>query len=70
MSLPKASHIQWRKSSHSGGQGGDCVEVAAFETGVGVRDSRDQEGPRLTFGVAEWRVFVERVRASDASASG
>jgi Domain of unknown function (DUF397) len=22
------SAVQWRKSSHSGGQGGDCVEIA------------------------------------------
>ncbi|SFN78401.1 DUF397 domain-containing protein [Actinomadura madurae] len=70
MSLPEALHMQWRKSSHSGGQGGDCVEVAAFETGIGVRDSREQEGPRLTFGVAEWRVFAERVKASEFDLKG
>ncbi|WP_075020652.1 DUF397 domain-containing protein [Actinomadura madurae] len=59
-----SSCVRWRKSSHSGGQGGNCVEVAALDSGVGVRDSRDQEGPKLTFGVAEWRVFARRVKAS------
>jgi hypothetical protein len=29
MSIPDLSAAQWRKSSHSGGQGGNCVEVAA-----------------------------------------
>ncbi|WP_157429899.1 DUF397 domain-containing protein, partial [Actinomadura oligospora] len=30
----------WRKSSHSGTQQGDCVEVAHLEHRVGVRDSK------------------------------
>ncbi|MFI0357324.1 DUF397 domain-containing protein [Actinomadura sp. 9N407] len=35
--------IQWRKSSHSGGDNGgmsDCVEVAPLAASVGVRDSK------------------------------
>lgn len=30
----------WRKSSHSGGNGGDCVEVASLGHRAGVRDSK------------------------------
>ncbi|MFI0372669.1 DUF397 domain-containing protein [Actinomadura sp. 1N219] len=30
----------WRKSSHSGPEQGDCVEVADLPSGVGVRDSK------------------------------
>ncbi|MFC4907443.1 DUF397 domain-containing protein [Actinomadura gamaensis] len=37
----------WRKSSYSGENGGACIEVADFMTGVGVRDSKDPEGPCL-----------------------
>ncbi|GAA2280903.1 DUF397 domain-containing protein [Actinomadura luteofluorescens] len=41
----------WRKSSHSGGATDEaCVELAALPEGggVGVRDSKDPEGGRLT----------------------
>ncbi|MEW2353656.1 DUF397 domain-containing protein [Spirillospora sp. NPDC029432] len=32
---------QWRKSSHSGtSNNSDCVELAVFAEGVGVRDSK------------------------------
>jgi hypothetical protein len=49
----------WVKSSYSGGQGGDCVEVAAFPTDrVAVRDSKDQAGPRLQFTREAWGAFT------------
>ncbi|MET7970764.1 DUF397 domain-containing protein [Micromonospora sp. NPDC005305] len=50
---------RWRKSTKSGGNGGDCVEVADNLTGVvGVRDSKDPTGPVLTFDPAAWTRFV------------
>ncbi len=54
----------WRKSSYSGGQGGNCVEVArrAVVGHVMVRDSKDTSGPVLSFPPAEWRVFVVELR--------
>ncbi|MET8257800.1 DUF397 domain-containing protein [Micromonospora sp. NPDC005205] len=53
---------RWRKSSRSGSSGGDCVEVADNSPGiVGVRDSKDPEGPALVFGPASWRAFVAQV---------
>ncbi|WP_407640000.1 DUF397 domain-containing protein [Actinacidiphila paucisporea] len=33
------------KSTYSGGQGGECVEVADGFAVVPVRDSKDTEGP-------------------------
>jgi hypothetical protein len=46
---------QWRKSSYSGGSGGNCVEVARNRPGiVAVRDSKDPHGPNLIFTPAEW----------------
>ncbi|TDD68855.1 DUF397 domain-containing protein [Actinomadura darangshiensis] len=39
--------ITWRKAQQSGDQGGACVEVARFPSAVGVRDSKDPNGPRL-----------------------
>lgn len=49
----------WRKSSRSGGNGGNCVEVADNLTeAVGVRDSKDKAGPALVFSPAAWSSFV------------
>jgi Domain of unknown function (DUF397) len=56
----------WRKSSYSGNGGGNCVEVASLADGmIGVRDSKDPEGPVLAFTAAEWRAFVAGVRAGE-----
>ncbi|SBT52084.1 DUF397 domain-containing protein [Micromonospora narathiwatensis] len=53
---------KWHKSTKSGSNGGDCVEVADNLPGVvGVRDSKDPTGPVLTFGPAAWRAFLARV---------
>ncbi|KAB1158793.1 DUF397 domain-containing protein [Micromonospora sp. AMSO12t] len=50
---------QWRKSTRSSSNGGNCVEVADNLPGVvGVRDSKDPAGPALTFTPAAWRAFV------------
>lgn len=54
----------WRKSSYSDHQGGDCVEVAHLDTMVGVRDSKDPEGPKLNFGVSAWAAFTREVKGS------
>ncbi|SCL30371.1 protein of unknown function [Micromonospora rhizosphaerae] len=49
----------WRKSTRSGGHGGDCVEVADNLPGiVAVRDSKDPAGPTLTFAPAAWSAFT------------
>ena len=55
------SAARWRKSSRSGE--GDCVEVADNLPGlVAVRDSKDPDGPVLTFDRSQWRAFVAGVR--------
>ncbi|MET8340281.1 DUF397 domain-containing protein [Streptosporangium canum] len=54
----------WRKSSRSSDNGGQCVEVADNLPGVvGVRDSRDPDGPKLLFTPAEWRSFIGGVKS-------
>ncbi|SCF15814.1 protein of unknown function (DUF397) [Micromonospora viridifaciens] len=53
----------WRKSTRSGGNGGNCVEVATNLPGiVAVRDSKDSGGPALIFGPKIWGDFVNAVR--------
>jgi hypothetical protein len=46
------------------------VEVAALAPVVAVRDSKDPGGPRLSFGVGEWRVFARRVKAREFDLGG
>lgn len=54
--------VVWRKSRRSGTQG-ECVEVADNLPGVvGVRDSKEPDGPALTFTPTAWRAFVEDVK--------
>ncbi|GAB3959850.1 DUF397 domain-containing protein [Streptomyces sparsus] len=52
------AHLPWRKSSYSSGEGGACIEVAATEVAVLVRDSKDLSRPPLTVGRAGWAHFV------------
>ncbi|MEU5959961.1 DUF397 domain-containing protein [Micromonospora parva] len=58
----------WRKSTRSGGEG-DCVEVAGFADTVGVRDSKDRQGPVLTFTESAWSDFVASTRMGQLDTS-
>ncbi|WP_326643459.1 DUF397 domain-containing protein [Streptosporangium sp. NBC_01755] len=56
----------WRKSSLSGDNGAQCVEVAANLPGaVAVRDSKDPDGAKLLFTPAGWRAFVSGIKVGD-----
>ena len=58
-------NLTWVKSSYSSGSADNCVEVAALPEGdLGVRDSKDTNGPVLRFTVDEWRAFVRDVKAA------
>ncbi|MCZ2524829.1 DUF397 domain-containing protein [Streptomyces sp. HB2AG] len=56
--MDDAAGLTWFKSSYSGNQGGDCVEVAAGSGAVHVRDSKDREGGSLAFTPEAWAAFV------------
>ncbi|WP_442906034.1 DUF397 domain-containing protein [Kitasatospora sp. NBC_00458] len=55
---------RWRKSSYSGGSGASCVEVDDASPGR-VRDSKDPDGPDLTFTPTAWQAFIDSVRAGE-----
>ncbi|GAA3069685.1 DUF397 domain-containing protein [Streptosporangium carneum] len=68
--------LKWRKSSLSGNNGGDCVEVAELEhpaqrpdhkqdAVLALRDSKDPSGPVLFFNDAEWAAFLNGVKARE-----
>ncbi|WP_256638062.1 DUF397 domain-containing protein [Streptomyces murinus] len=52
------SGLAWFKSSYSGTEGGDCVEVAAGTTAVHIRDSKAVAGPLLTVSRETWAGFI------------
>jgi hypothetical protein len=63
------NNAAWRTSSHSGGNGGQCVQVAALaahrdaHTAVcAVRDSKNPGGPVLAFSPRQWRRFTADVK--------
>ena len=53
--------MDWRKSSYSGAQGGQCVEVASAHV-VMVRDSTDRTGGTLSFSAPAWASLVARIK--------
>ncbi|MFE3600138.1 DUF397 domain-containing protein [Streptomyces sp. NPDC059142] len=53
----------WRSSSFSQSNGGECVEIAdGIPHTVPVRDSKTPEGPHLTFPRPTFDAFVHAVR--------
>ncbi|MFF4232868.1 DUF397 domain-containing protein [Streptomyces sp. NPDC001820] len=51
--------LRWFKSTYSGSDGGDCVEVAASGDAMYVRDSKVLgDGPVLRVGRGGWAAFV------------
>jgi hypothetical protein len=54
------SALNWVKSSYSGSDNNDCVEVAATPGTIHVRDSKDVQGPQLTFAPGAWADFLSR----------
>jgi len=55
--------VTWRKSSYSGNNGGQCVEVGNAARLIAVRDSKDLDGSVLAFAADTWAAFAERVKA-------
>jgi hypothetical protein len=64
----------WRKSSYSGANGGQCVEVGTAARSVDlhhaeirsvvVRDTTNRAGAALAFQPSAWRTLLAKVRAS------
>ncbi|MEU0226252.1 DUF397 domain-containing protein [Streptomyces sp. NPDC006284] len=55
--------LDWFKSSYSGNDGPDCVEVAIppADFTIHVRDSKDTTRPHLTFNGISWTTFIGAV---------
>jgi hypothetical protein len=61
MNRHELSAATWIKSSYSGDNGGNCVEVApGFPAGVPVRDSKNPDGPVLVVSRSAWAAFTAK----------
>ena len=61
--IPDLSTATWRKSSRSGGNGGQCVELALVGEFAAARDSKNAEGDVLTFGADALACFLDAARS-------
>jgi len=52
------ANLDWFKSSHSGSDGGDCVEVATTPDTIHIRDSKHRQGPVLHVPATGWAAFL------------
>jgi hypothetical protein len=60
--IEREPNLSWVKSSFSFANG-NCVEVASLPGGnVGVRNSKDPDGPILIFLPDEWKAFLDGAR--------
>jgi Domain of unknown function (DUF397) len=58
------SETGWRKSSYSGGQGGNCLEVTDSQAGrILVRDTKDRTGPTIRFTTDAWKAFSKQLKS-------
>jgi hypothetical protein len=54
--MQEPEFTNWHKSEHS--DDGGCVEIAYTDGVIGVRDSKNPDGPTLTFNQHEWTAFT------------
>ena len=52
----------WRKSSYSNANGGDCAELSATSDGVLIRDTTDRGGVMLAVPASTWTAFLATLR--------
>ncbi|GID96205.1 DUF397 domain-containing protein [Amorphoplanes digitatis] len=51
-----ATGLTWRSATAC--NGGNCVQVAATDDGVAVRDSKNPDGGVQLYTASEWRSFL------------
>jgi hypothetical protein len=54
--------LTWRKSTRSGFNGNDCVEIARNAGTFYTRDSKDPEGPQHRLPLNEATAFIAAVK--------
>jgi hypothetical protein len=52
----------WRKSTYSSANGGECVELASGQDAVLVRDTTNRDGLTLSVAAGTWTAFLNTLR--------
>ncbi|MCX5378708.1 DUF397 domain-containing protein [Streptomyces sp. NBC_00091] len=61
---PPPEQDGWIKSSHSGADQGNCIEVAVGAGTIRIRDSKVTGGPELAVAPATWDTFLDGITAA------
>ncbi|MGC4997536.1 DUF397 domain-containing protein [Streptomyces sp. DT195] len=61
--MNNAEPLTWFRSSYSGTEGGQCVEVALTPDTVHIRDSKASAGPVLQVSPSAWTGFIRHTPA-------
>ncbi|APU16534.1 DUF397 domain-containing protein [Actinoalloteichus fjordicus] len=56
------SRANWRTSSHSGGNGGECVEIGHASGLVGIRDSKHRKGGTLAVTLETFGALIVSIK--------
>jgi hypothetical protein len=59
------SDLTWRKSSYSGANGGDCVEIADTGRDLLVRNSKRLDSGTIPFTRSEMAAFIAGCKAGE-----
>ncbi len=54
--------MDWRTSSYSGANGGNCVETASDRGVILVRDTTSRDSATLAFTAQAWETFTASLR--------
>ncbi|GAA3871884.1 hypothetical protein GCM10022243_41420 [Saccharothrix violaceirubra] len=55
---------EWRKSSYSNGENGQCVELATVGAGLAIRDSTNSDGGEVLVGPRARLAFLAALKVS------
>ncbi|MQY03251.1 DUF397 domain-containing protein [Actinomadura macrotermitis] len=55
--------LVWRKSSHSGGSSGQCVEVTRSSALINLRDSKKPDAGHLTLAHTTFATLIDHMKA-------
>jgi len=60
----KSRGLMWRKAQLSVGNGA-CLEVAQMNGMIALRDSKNPQGPMLTYTRVEWYAFLDGAKKGE-----
>lgn len=66
--MPGANYSGWRKSSRSGGNNGNCIEIGYADSARAIRDTKEAANPdraTLEFKGSAFAAFLDRVKSGE-----